>query len=593
MKFLGQILATVIGVFVFFMLLFFMFMFIGAVFGGGEKVSVEKNSVLELDLSQVALDYTGKYTDPFLVMFNEGQSGFVDVLSAIEYAKTDDKIKGISLLNSSYSLGMAQSKALREKLEDFKKSKKFIVSYGDYYLQGQYYINSIADTIYLNPAGVVDFKGLASEVMYYKDFQDQSGIKMEVIRHGKYKSAAEGYLDNKMSEENREQITQLLKSVWSDISKDMAKSRRLTVEKIDEIANGHLGRSPELAKANGLIDKIGYEDEYHDGIRKALGFKKDEKYKSLPIVDYLKSGIVLQKHKSAKDQIAVIYAQGMIMPGEGSVTMMGEGSMKKAIKEAREDDKIKAIVLRVDSPGGSALTSELIWRELQLTKGKKPIVVSMGNVAASGGYYIAANADHIFAEPTTITGSIGVFGQIPNLYGIATKYGINAEQVQTHENSLEYSLFEPLKPQTYDYIKEGIENVYDMFLTRVSEGRKMTKEQVNDIAQGRVWTGVQAKSNGLVDAIGSLDDALAHAAKLAKIKAYKTTSYPIFDEKFDPTQFFNYIGLKESKETFIKNEIGTENYKMIQQIRRMQEIKGIQMIMPFELNVFNKQAINF
>jgi protease-4 len=589
MRFLGQILATIIGIFIFFMLIFFGFMIFGTIFGGSDKVSVEKNSVLELDLSSIQMDYAGKFTDPIFVMLNEKQNGFVDVLNAIEYAKSDEKIKGISLLNSNYFLGTAQAKALRMKLEDFKKSKKFIVSYGDIYLQDSYYVNSIADTLYLNPAGAIDFKGLASEVMYYKDFQDQTGIKMEVIRHGKYKSAVEGYLDNKMSDENRDQISQLLNSIWSEMSKDIAKTRRLTTAKIDEIANGHLARTPELAKANGLIDKIGYEDEYHDGIRKALGYKKDEKYTSLPINDYINSGIVLQKFKSAKDQIAVIYAQGMILPGEGSINIVSEGAMRKSIKEAREDDKIKAIVLRIDSPGGAALTSELIWREIQLTKGKKPVVVSMGNVAASGGYYIAANADYIFAEPTTITGSIGVFGQIPNLHGIATKYGINAEQVQTHENSLEYSIFEPLKPETAAFIQEGVENVYDMFVKRVSEGRKMTKEQVNEIGQGRVWTGVQAKANGLVDALGSLDDALAYAAKLSKIKEYKTVNYPVFNDEFDPAQFFNYIGLKESKETFIKNEIGAENYQIIQQFRRLQQVKGTQMMMPYELNVFNKR----
>ena len=591
MRFLGQILATIFGIFIFFTLIFFGFMIFGAIFGGSDKVSVEKNSVLELDLSQIQLDYAGKFTDPIFVMLNEKQNGFVDVLNAIEYAKSDDKIKGISLLNSNYFLGTAQAKALRMKLEDFKKSKKFIVSYGDIYLQDSYYVNSIADTLYLNPAGAIDFKGLATEVMYYKDFQDQTGIKMEVIRHGKYKSAVEGYLDNKMSEENRDQISQLLNSIWSEMSKDIAKTRRLTTAKIDEIANGHLARTPELAKANGLIDKIGYEDEYHDGIRKALGYKKDEKYTSLPINDYINSGIVLQKYKSAKDQIAVIYAQGMILPGEGSIDIVSEGAMRKSIKEAREDDKIKAIVLRIDSPGGAALTSELIWREIQLTKEKKPVVVSMGNVAASGGYYIAANADYIFAEPTTITGSIGVFGQIPNLHGIATKYGINAEQVQTHENSLEYSIFEPLKPETAAFIQEGVENVYDMFVKRVSEGRKMTKEQVNEIGQGRVWTGVQAKANGLVDALGSLDDALAYAAKLSKIKEYKTVNYPVFNNEFDPAQFFNYIGLKESKETFIKNEIGVENYQIIQQFRRLQQVKGTQMMMPYELNIFNKRSL--
>lgn len=585
LRFIKNVLASTIGVGLFFVLIFVVLLIFGTIAGGSELPSVEKNSVIELDLSDVSKDYAGKYTDPLITMLNEGNSnGLTILLRAIEIAKTDDKIKGIALINSDYSLGAAQAKALRDQLLDFKQSKKFVVSYADYYTQSQYYINSVADTVYLNPLGMLDLKGLSTEVMYSKKFQDQSGIEMQVIRHGKYKSAAEGYLDDKMSDENKEQLTYLLNGVWDNFAQDIAKSRKLTVTKINEITHNLNARTPELALENKLIDKIAYEDEVHAGIKKALKVEKDKDYKKISLNDYATANqSKLQKFKKAKDYIAVIYAQGVIMPGEGSIDVVSEGAMNASLKKAREDKNVKAIVIRVDSPGGSALTSDIIWREIEQTKKVKPVVVSMGNLAASGGYYIACNANRIFAESNTITGSIGVFGTIPNVNKLAEKWGFNAEQVGTHDNSVDFSLFEKLSPKTEEVITESIENIYDVFLTRVATGRNMTKEEVNEVAQGRVWTGDQALERKLIDEIGGLQAAITHAAKLGKTKEFKITSYPIFDTKFNFSDFLPMIGVETNTEVLLKKELGAEAYRALQQVKKATQYQGIQALMPLEI----------
>ena len=588
MKFLGNVLATIIGLFVFCMILFFGLMIVGAVAGSGSDVAkVESNSVLVLDMENVSLDYTGKFTDPWVTILNEEASvGLIDVLNAVDNAKTDDKIKGISILNSNSSLGLAQSKALRDKLIDFKKSGKFIVSYADYFTQGEYYINSVADTIYMNPVGEMDFKGLASEIMFFKDIQEKTGIKMEVIRHGKYKSAVEPFLENEMSDANREQISALLNSAWSSIVSDISKSRNISVDSLNSIANKLSARTPEMAKSKKLIDKIGYEDQYHDGIKKALKVKKDEDYEWISIMDYAKNIAKTPQNIDSKDKIAIIYAQGEIMGGDGDVNVIGEGAMRTSLQEARKDEKVKAIVIRVDSPGGSALTSELIWREIELTKKVKPVVVSMGNLAASGGYYIACNANKIIAEPNTITGSIGVFGVLPNMTELSKKIGINTSQVKTHDHAIGYSPFKPIDEKFKEVTTESVENIYTVFVNRVAAGRKMTFEQVDAIAQGRVWTGTEALQNGLVDKLGGLDVALSEAAKLAKIKKYKTVNYPEFDKTF--MQFLseqNGIPFAKSKEAMIKEEIGEEAYQMLQQVKRATARTGIQTLMPFELKI--------
>jgi len=583
MKFLGNVLATIVGLFVFIMIFVFGIIFIGVLFGGeSETVKVEENSVIELNLENVGNDYAGKFTDPLISsFFGKDNVGLTDILTAINAAKTDDNIKGITIVNNYSALGMAQLKTLRDELTDFKKSGKFIVSYADVFSQKEYYLNSVADTIYLNPLGEMDFKGLSSEVMFLKDLQEKTGVKMEVIRHGKYKSAVEPYIANEMSDANREQITALLNSVWSGIVSDISISRKISVAHLNTVADGLLARTPEMAKSEKLIDKIGYEDQFHAGIKKALNVEKDKDYKKIDIVDYAINHNTISKSTSTENRIAVIYAQGEIRSGEGDVNYIGEKSMNRALKEARENKDIKAILLRIDSPGGSALTSELIWREIELTKKVKPVVVSMGNVAASGGYYIACNADKIFAENTTITGSIGVFGMLPNFSTLSEKIGIHTVQVTTHTNSADYSPFVPLTDRYRTFTQESIERIYKTFVNRVATGRKMTFEQVDEIAQGRVWTGAEALKIGLVDKIGGMDDALAEAAKLAKIKEYRTINYP----EFDKTIFDMFAGMSfaSTKEQLIIDEIGAENYKILQRMKEVSARTGIQTVLPYEL----------
>ena len=589
MQFFKNVLSTLVGLFLFCFLFFIVIIFVGVVAAGSsggndEVVEVKDNSVIELNLADVTADYSGrvKYKD-FSLLDSEPHEGLVDVLNAIDEAKKDNRIKGITITNSQLHLGIAQSKSLRNKLAEFKKAGKFVVAYSDMYSQSDYYLNSVADTLYLNPIGDLEFKGLSSEVLFFKDFQDKTGIQMEVIRHGKYKSAVEPFLSNEMSPANREQITELLTSIWGTVVEDISKSRKISVDSLNSIANNLGARTAKLAKAKNLIDKIGYEDEYKNGIKKALKVKKNEDYNSVDILDYVQATAANKYTTGASDVIAVIYAQGDITGGEGDVDVIGEKSIRKAFKAALEDDAVKAIVLRVDSPGGSALTSELIWREVELAKKKKPVVVSMGNYAASGGYYISCGANRIFAEPGTITGSIGVFGVLPNLTGLANKVGIHAEEVSTHTNASGYSVFTPLKENTREVIQESIEDIYGTFVNRVATGRNMTPEAVDAVAQGRVWTGADALKNGLVDEIGGLDAAIAYAAKLGKTTKYTTEDYPEFEREFG--DILKGFGLAQSKEELIKEQVGTENYEVIKRMRRATQLKGTQAILPYEINI--------
>jgi protease-4 len=589
MRFLSNVLSTIVGIFLFCFIFFFFILIIGAIAGSGDgKPTLKKNSVIELDLSEITLDYNGTFEpSPFEALLDsKKKASVIEVIDAIEAAKKDKDIKGISILKNNSSLGLAQSKAIRNKLDEFKKSGKFVYAYSDVLSQKDYYLNSVADQIYLNPVGELDFKGLASEVIYMKDLQEKSGVKFEVIRHGKYKSAVEPFLAQEMSPENREQITVLLQSIWETVVTDISVSRKIDVATLNSIADNLGARTPKLALATKLIDKIGYEDEYHDLIHKKLKAKKGDEYNKISISDYAAIADSPSTNFKADNTIAVIYAQGEIQGGEGSVNVIGEGSINRSLKEAREDDDVKAIVLRVDSPGGSALTSELIWREIELTKKVKPVVVSMGNVAASGGYYIACNSDYIFAEPSTITGSIGVFGMLPNMTQLGKNIGINAEQVKTHKNASGYSIFEPLDEGFKAVVLESIEDVYETFLQRVADGRKMTTEQVDAIAQGRIWTGTDALKNGLVDKLGGLNDAIKYAAKLAKIKDYRTDNYPEYESSFeDILASMSGISIFKSKEDLLKDQIGIDAYMILDKIRRAQKIKGVQAMMPYELSI--------
>lgn len=438
----------------------------------------------------------------------------------------------------------------------------------------------------MNPVADLEFKGLSSEVMFYKDLQEKTGIKMEVIRHGKFKAAVEPFLSNEMSPENREQISTLLNAMWSTIATDISESRNIPLDSLNSIATNLSARTAQMAQEKGLIDRVAYIDEYQSGIRKALGIKKDEEINTVSILDYAESNGLSNMVLDSDDEIAIIYAQGEITGGEGGLNYIGEKSMRRSLRDAADNKDVKAIVLRVDSPGGSALTSELIWREIEMAKKKKPVVVSMGNLAASGGYYISCNADRIFTEPTTITGSIGVFGVLPNFTELANNIGVHTEQVSTHTNASGYSVFTPLEDETRAIIQESVEGVYDTFITRVAEGRNMTKEQVDAIGQGRVWAGTDAVKNGLADELGGLDEAIAYAAKLGETNSYSIVNYPEYERNFeDILNNLTSMPFAKSKESFIKEEVGEENYQVIQRIRRASQLRGAQVIMPYEITV--------
>jgi len=592
MKFLRELLAVILGVFIALGILFAVFTVIisaaGSALGGDNKsTTVEKNSVLEINLENQIKDYAPVSSDPLegLLNLEDDKASLQKLLNAIENARTDDKIKGISIRSLYINGGIAQTQAIRNKLLEFKGEGKFIYAYADYYSQKNYYLSSVADSIFLNPVGGIDFKGLSTEILYLKDLEDKTGIQMEVIRHGKYKSAVEPFLENEMSTANKEQTSSFLSSIWSELVADIATSRKKTTEDINAIADDLLARNPELAIQNNMIDGQLYMDEYEARLKASVGIEdNDDELNIITISDYIATGKGRIK-STAKDKIAIIYAQGDIRYGEGDENYIGQEKIIEAIREVKKDDKIKAIVLRVNSPGGSALASDLIWRELELAKKEKPLVVSMGNYAASGGYYIACNANKIIAEPTTITGSIGVFGVLPNFNKLAKNIGINAEQVGTNKNSLGYSPFEPISENFYNVTKEGVEDIYKVFVSRVAAGRNMTFAQVDSIAQGRVWTGEQGLKNGLVDTLGSLEDAVKIAAELAEIPAdYKTTDYPRYKKDFkDALKTFPFA--KTSKENLIKNELGKDYYALYKNIRQFAELKGIQARMPFILKI--------
>lgn len=589
MNFLKNVLATFVGIILFCMMSFFLLIIIGVMASAGASSkgkSVKNNSIIKLDLEKVTEDYGGSiYIEDFDYK-ETNHSGLINVLQAIDYAKTDTRIKGISIENNLSFLGLTQRKSLIEKLDEFKKTGKFVVAYADYFSQSEYFLASVADTIYMNPMGSVDFKGLASEILYMKDLQEKSGIEMEVIRHGKYKSAVEPFLQQTMSDENREQMTVLLHSIWDSFVEVVAENRQVPIATLNEIASNLDGRNAELALEHKLIDKIAYLDEYQNGIKNALDLKLDDKINEVEILDYVKEVGLKRTKVGSKDQIALIFAQGEIRGGEGSVNIIGEGSINRALKAARSNDNIKAVVLRVNSPGGSALTSDIIWREIELTKKTKPVIVSMGDVAASGGYYIACNADRIFAESGTITGSIGVFGMVPNFEKVATKFGVNSQQVKTHENADGYSPFKKMSPKYRAVLTENIEIIYNTFLSRVADGRGMTIAQVDSVAQGRVWTGTMAKDLGLIDELGSLDDAIEYAANLVESTDYNISLYPQYKINFeDLLRKFLGFSISNVKEEIIREEIGIENYKLLQRMNYLKQAEGVQAILPYHLDI--------
>ena len=587
MTFLRELLAAILGVFISFMIMFFVFVAIGSVlsssFVDDEKVLVKKNSILVLKLEDIIKDYAPKSDDPFAMILGleENKIGLDQILNAIDNAKYDDNILGISIESLMIQGGMGQVQEIRDKLFEFKESGKFITAYADVFEQKNFYLSTVADSIYVNPVGMIDFRGLSGEILFFKDFQEKYGMKMEVIRHGKYKSAVEPFLASEMSEENREQTAAFLNSIWSEMVEDIKESREIESSEINHIADELMARTPDLAIENNMITGKLYKDQYVKILKKLGGLEEDGKLYSVSLKNYINSGKGRIVNK-ASDRIAVIYAQGDIMYGKGDENYIGPELIIESLKKARKTKNIKAIVLRVNSPGGSALASDIIWREVEITKKDKPVVVSMGNLAASGGYYISCNADKIVADPTTITGSIGVFGMVPNISEFADRIGINAEQVGTNKRSLNYSLFEPMSDDFYRVTKEGIEEVYTTFVTKVAAGRNMTFEQVDELAQGRVWTGEQALENGLVDELGGLEDAIDLAASLAEIDEYRIRSYPDYKKEFKD-MFSGPFG--SVKQQVLLNEIGKENLNIYKQLQQFGDWKGIQTRLPFLLEI--------
>ena len=547
--------------------------------GGG---SISDNSVLKLDLNGTILDRAPTFDELQRVLgLEESTLGLPNIITAIDKASKHDKIKGISLRADFISAGWAQTRSIRNALLRFKESGKFIYSYGDIYSQKGYYLSSVSDSIYLNPLGALEFKGLASEVLYYKNFQDEYGLKMEVIRQGKYKSAVEPYLENEMSPANRYQIKSLLKDIWETLKTEIAHARNLVPEILDIIIEDQKINIAEDALTENLIDGLIYKDIFEQKIktRMNIAFEDDLKIVSIEKLN----NNVSTYNASIKDRIAIVYARGPILYGEGTENIIAQGVFVETLETLAKDDWIKAVVLRIESPGGSALTSELLWRAIENLKEKKPFIVSMGNVAASGGYYIAAGADQIFADPLTITGSIGVFATLPNANGLMKNLGINAQTVETHKNALGYSPFQPLSKAFEKQTLLGIENIYTIFKKRVIDGRGLSPEAVENIAQGRVWTGKQAVKNGLVDYLGGLDDALAAAAKAANLENYNKMEYPIFKEDLESilSGITPSLKLKSSLTEWLP-----KNLKHSFEITKTENsLLSIQALVPFELSI--------
>ncbi len=554
-----------------------------------KKVSVAPNSVLELKFEQPVPEKTNNLPlDPFS-FDQEDVLGLTDMVATINKAKEDDDIKGIYLNASFVSAGKATSSVLREALVDFRKSGKFVVSYANYYTQNAYYMATASDQILLNPVGAVDFRGLASTIMFYKGLLDKTDIQMRIFYAGKFKSATEPFRLDKMSDENRLQVRAYLTDLYGIFVQDVAEGRHLDVAEVRRLADVFEGRSAEGALRAKLIDRIAYEDEAYDLMKEKIGLDKKEKMHLISVEDY-HAARGLKTNYSTKDKIAVVYAEGTISDGQGGEAGdIYDGKYVKILREVRKDDKVKAIVLRVNSPGGSVLASENIFREVLLCRqAGKPVVVSMGDLAASGGYYISCQADSIFAEPNTITGSIGVFGMIPIFQKtMKDNLGITMDSVRTGRYSAFGTPFYDFSPEEGQMIQERIEAVYEDFLNKVATGRHKTRDQIHEIAQGRVWTGMRAKEIGLVDDIGGIDRAMAAAAKLAGVEKYRTVEYPRTKKGLE--QFIDKLSRKDDdddtvKAWMIRQEMG-EMYPVYKTLQDWRKAKGLQARLPYEFCV--------
>jgi protease IV len=503
--------------------------------------------------------------------------GLNSLIKKIEFAKTDKVIKGIYLHVKNLEAGFASLDELRNALEDFKKSGKFVYSYAENFGQKEYYLASTSTKIFLNPQGNFEWKGLNMSLMFFKQAFEKLDVEVQIFRHGKFKSAIEPFLLDKMSQANRFQSEAFLNSIWASMLAKISIDRKISVDDLNRMANKLEIQYPENAVGN-LVDVLAYEDEVNAAIKKKIGLKEDDKLKFTELRKYETK----TDTKFNADKIAIIYANGSITGGEGDDEEIGSDRLAKAIRDARLDEKVKAVVLRVNSPGGSALASDVIWREVLLAKKAKPVVVSMGDLAASGGYYISCAADYIFAQPNTITGSIGVFGIVPNIKKmLEKKLGITLDTVNTNKYSDIANGLRSASEFEYTYIQNSVEKVYDTFTKRVAEGRKMTQANVDSIGQGRVWSGSDAIKINLVDEIGGLEDAITYAAKKAKLKEYKRVEMP---KQINPIDAL--LGNKENEmETrILKNNLGP-TYTYFKHLQHIFSLNGVQTRLPFEMIV--------
>ena len=585
MKFLGNVLAVIVGLFAFSIVaLVIVFALLGMVAASSEKeVTLEENSILHLDLNgRILVERTseedlafGSFLDPF---GGDNSAGLVNLKKAIAEAKTNENIKGIYLNAGLFGAGQAGLLELREALQDFKESGKFIVAYDEAYTEGGYFLASVADEIYLNPLGGIDFNGFSSEGIFLKGFFEKVGIKPEVFRVGEFKSAVEPFILDKMSPENRLQTQYFLDDINRHAIDLIAESRKIAKDSLIKINHQMLVRKPKDAVTYKLATALKYEDEVHSILKEKLGLKEEDQISTINATDL--GGLAKSKNITSPNRIAVILAEGEIVDGNVEGAISSE-KFAKEIRKARKDENIKAIVLRVNSPGGSILASEVIWREMAEAKKAKPLIVSMGEVAASGGYYISAPADTIVAQPNTITGSIGIFGILFNVQELVNdKLGVTTDVVSTGELSDFGNMARPLTEVERTIIQSSVEDGYETFISRVAEGRGMHPDSVRKVASGRVWTGTQAKARGLVDVLGGLDTAVSIAA--AKIKAGEDYRVVYFPEK---KPWFEELMLNFSDQVqvrILQTQLG-EQYPLYQKIQKLKNYQGVQVRMPQDL----------
>lgn len=591
-QFFKFVLATVVGIFAATIILgvLSVFIFAGILSSASEKSTpVEANSILTLEFRKPINERTpnNPLAELEFLGFEEKNLGLNDILANIKKAKTDENIKGIYLNESYLASGQATTEEIRNALIDFKKSGKFIIAYGEVYTQSFYYLASVADKVYLNPQGFFELSGFNSEVTFLKGALDKLGIEAQVIKVGTYKSAVEPFVLTKMSDANRLQVTSYLNSMFGHFLDGISKSRKINRDSLFNYADNMSVRYPEDALRLKLVDGLKYKDEVLAELKKRTKTDLKDDLNAVNITEYdsapTNGGADKEEENSgsSRNRIAMIYASGEITGGDGNDNTIGSDRLSKALREAREDDKVKAVVLRVNSPGGSSLASDVIWREVALTKKVKPIMVSMGDVAASGGYYISCAADSIFAEPNTITGSIGIFAVLPNMQKFFNdKLGVTFDNVKTSKYADLGDISRPLTPAERAILQNQVNHGYDVFTGVVAKGRKKSQRYIDSIGQGRVWTGKQALKIGLVDRLGNIEDAVKAAAKKADVKNYKVVEYP---EQDSPFKSLGATFSAQVKTRLLMSELG-EDYRYYEQIKQVKSIMRVpQARLPFNV----------